>query len=249
MPCGLLPLTLDVCPTCGGGYHYSKWPYMIDAAALLEKQRKESPCKSPKKHCKACPLSHVEFKTALLLWIGREFYKTPTDWIREAEMMGISRRVKGIPRGFELGKTWVFAAHVDGFTHPDGSLSPAVFRIFKPTAIEYVVKGTETDEEIDEMVKRGWTPVKVEKEGVTKSLFGEPPTPEEDQRLAMSRDIHRMAKKLKLNLGNEVETMQRQLLTLRQASVMEKDESTREVMLERIALMEKQLGVGKDAEA
>jgi hypothetical protein len=46
-----------------------------------------------------------------LLWIGEEFYKTPEDFNREAGEMGISRRITSIPRGYEIGKTWVFLAH------------------------------------------------------------------------------------------------------------------------------------------
>lgn len=50
---------------------------------------------------------------------------------------------------------------------------PGVFRIFKPTAIEYVVRGTESDSEIDDMVKDGITPVKINRIGDTPSMFGD----------------------------------------------------------------------------
>ena len=47
---------------------------------------------------------------------------------------------------------------------PDGSalLKPGVFSAFKPTAVEYVVRGDETKEELETKVKRGITPVKVQ---------------------------------------------------------------------------------------
>lgn len=41
--------------------------------------------------------------------------------------------------------------------------TPGIFRLFKPTMIQYVVKGTETGDELDEMQKRGITPVRVER--------------------------------------------------------------------------------------
>lgn len=40
---------------------------------------------------------------------------------------------------------------------------PAIFSIFRPSAIEYVVKGEETDEELEALKERGITPVKVER--------------------------------------------------------------------------------------
>jgi hypothetical protein len=41
------------------------------------------------------------------------------------------------------------------------TFKPAIFHAFKPTAIEYVVKGTETEEELDRMEARGFTLVRV----------------------------------------------------------------------------------------
>ncbi len=38
---------------------------------------------------------------------------------------------------------------------------PAIFHAFIPTALEYVVKGTETEKELDRMEKQGITLVKV----------------------------------------------------------------------------------------
>ena len=41
--------------------------------------------------------------------------------------------------------------------------TPGIFRVFRPERIEYVLKGTETEEEIAAIVKRGLTPVRVER--------------------------------------------------------------------------------------
>jgi len=44
----------------------------------------------------------------------------------------------------------------DGFV-----FSAGIFSAFVPSAIEYVTKGSETEEELEALVKRGITPIKV----------------------------------------------------------------------------------------
>jgi hypothetical protein len=134
-------------------------------------------------HCYACPLGgRIELGRVGLLWIGVQHYKTPEDFSSEAARMGVSRRLPGnmIPRGFEIGKTWVFLGHrkaiseicecrENGNETKDCPLcegkgviyKPGIFQIFRPTAIEQVVTGDEDDEEIEKIIKRGITPVKV----------------------------------------------------------------------------------------
>jgi hypothetical protein len=41
--------------------------------------------------------------------------------------------------------------------------TPGIFHMFKPSAVEYVVKGDESDEKLADLEKRGITPVKVER--------------------------------------------------------------------------------------
>ncbi|TAL41920.1 MAG: hypothetical protein EPN91_09580 [Salinibacterium sp.] len=50
-----------------------------------------------------------------------------------------------------------------------------VFHAFVPTRIEYVIKGTETEEELDALEKRGLTLVRVERIGENGELFPTPP--------------------------------------------------------------------------
>jgi hypothetical protein len=52
-----------------------------------------------------------EMGMAGLIWIGESFYKTPEHFIAEGNVYGYSRRIKTIPHGFEIGKTWVLLAH------------------------------------------------------------------------------------------------------------------------------------------
>ena len=62
-------------------------------------------------------------------------------------------------------------AHRKAIENPDGSFTAAIFRAFKPTRIEKVVTGDEPDEEIDKLIQRGITPVKVERAGEQVPLF------------------------------------------------------------------------------
>lgn len=131
---------------------------------------------------------HRAGNRAGLLWIGEAFYKTAVDFAEEAARMGVSRRIKAVPNDFVLGETYVLMAHrkaiPTGYEDQDGNqyetIADAVERglpgdalertykagvvtLFKPTAIEYIVKpDEEADEELHERLrKRGIEPVKV----------------------------------------------------------------------------------------
>ena len=172
-PCGKLPIPLDVCPTCSHGIKPSRGWTWINGTALAA----AAVCSAGA--CHSCPLGYFEGRKqgakapgrVGLLWIGEQFYATPQDWIREAGRMGISRRLSKIPKGFELHKTWVWVAHRRAIRNADGTFAAGVFQVFKPTAIEYVVTGRETDDELEAMRKRGWTPVQVKRDTEVQPLF------------------------------------------------------------------------------
>jgi hypothetical protein len=86
--------------------------------------------------------------------------------------MGICRRITNIPREFKLGETWVLLAHrkaiatlaeepEQGELLPTNKYQSAIFSVFRPIAMEYVIKGDETQEELEKIVNRGITPVNV----------------------------------------------------------------------------------------
>lgn len=153
MPCGKLPIELTVCPCCGAGVKVSRgWTWInLDAFAKAGCRFKKhlhllaGECAAGAE-CGACPLSQSISKAGLL-FIGQQFYATPGAFLNEAEQLGVSRRISQVPREFVLGETWVALAHA--------------------AAIEYVVTGEETDEELDRMAKRGITPVRVVRAGQT----------------------------------------------------------------------------------
>lgn len=185
--CGLLPVPLGKCPTCSGGIKPSRGWTWIDFEALITHAGID--CKSEAEHCFGCPFKGAQFGDQQgLLWIGGSFYKTPEEWTAEAIKQGVSRRISQVPLDFKIGETWCLVAHREAITTicPKGSQhmtesleqikaceickgtgvlkTPAIFHAFKPTAIEYVVKGDETQEQLERLVKRGITPVKIERD-------------------------------------------------------------------------------------
>lgn len=180
--CGKLPVSLAAlnrCPHCGQplpedyGVRPSRAPRILANPELLWR---DISCKVGGAHCLNCPLSAgYETGPALLLWIGESFYPTYQDFIDESKRMGISRRISVVPKEFEVGRTWVLLAHPKVIRRnmttrssqlpfmPDQLVfDPGVFGVFRPTRIEVVVTGDESDEEIEAMLKRGLSPVKVE---------------------------------------------------------------------------------------
>ena len=172
--CPLLPWELDRCPHCGQGFGPARGFTWITPAVLFPAR-----VHGGFDHNQTCPLGvsegtavgyHRTGERAGLIWVGGLFYPTPKSFLEEAAEMGVSRRVKAPPRGFKVGEHWIYLGHrkaITAITDPlDGETaievySPGVISLFKPTAIEYVVKGDETDEEIEALEERGITPVKV----------------------------------------------------------------------------------------
>lgn len=179
-PCCKLPWPLETCPCCGAGFKPSRGWTWVDAEKLF----KGLECTMYDAFIAGrCPLNNPkEIGMAGLIWIGEAYYKTVEDFQAEANLMGISRRISTVPKGFKLGGTWVLLAHRKGIRKAAKALdvnaqwpaqgnlptidtyiwTPAIFTIFKPQAIEYVVKGDETEEDLERLVKRGLTPIKVQ---------------------------------------------------------------------------------------
>ena len=134
-----------------------------------------------------------------ILWIGGKFYPTPGDWTKEAEEMGVSRRISQIPKDLVVGETWAFVGHrkavlrICDCNEKDGTAgSPlpdcekckgeghyyvsGVFHAFMPTRIEVIVDEAIEQKEVDKLVKRGLTPVvinRVDKDGNSVDENGE----------------------------------------------------------------------------
>jgi len=171
--CGALPVELGICPTCHHGIKPARGWTWINLADLTNAQG----CKSPDS-CGGCPIADAKIQKVGLIWIGEKFYPTVEDFIKEASSMGISRRISAIPREFKLGETWIALAHrkcipvetPPGATEldlgfPEITYKPGIFRVFKPIAIEYIVRGNESDQQLEKLEKRGISLVNVIRKG------------------------------------------------------------------------------------
>jgi hypothetical protein len=196
-PCELLPLELHSCPTCGQGIKPARgWTWInplemfkyyrcpkCDPDGLLFSDEKRIMCR------------FVTVQRAGLVWVGEQFYPTPAYFNREANGMGISRRVQQVPRDFVLGETWVLLAHrkvdfaeKDAKRHaeiakrrahlfeivPDDefeTVRPGVFTAFVPSRIEKIVDDSATETDIRQIEESGMVPVKVERLGETPELL------------------------------------------------------------------------------
>lgn len=178
--CGMLPIPLDFCPCCGSkidaassvissykGLNLSRGWTWIEGKLL----REHAPvCNERKGVCARCTLNRLD--RAGMMWVGEAFYKTPANFMAEVLAQGLSKRLSSLPNGFKVGRTPVALAHRHVIhtevKDPDtGKVRiewlPGIFGIFTPTHVEYVVKGDETDAQIEAMLARGITPVTIER--------------------------------------------------------------------------------------
>lgn len=170
-PCGRVPLEIEECECCGLMLKQSRgfqWfhPQKIIASVigqhiiieLIDDKVVLDRCDMAS--CGSCPFGAMTPMKAGLIWIGAEHYATHREFMSEAVTLGISRRIPAVPKGFKLGEHWIYLAH----PHVFGKDKAGIFTAFKPTAIEYVVKGDEDDDELKKMIANGITPVRVHSE-------------------------------------------------------------------------------------
>jgi hypothetical protein len=172
VPC--LPVPLHVCPTCNQGVKPSRSFQWIKPGLLFPDLANCKDC-SPDKYSviperdQYCPMGGaLEADRAGLLWVGEKYYSIDS-FTKEAAQMGVSRRLSAVPKDFKIGEHWVFLAHrkavkafgVPGHDPKKDVYTPGVFSIFKPTAIEYVVKPKDTKKKLKSLQKRGITLVDV----------------------------------------------------------------------------------------
>jgi len=193
-PCPLLPYETHVCPTCGEGIRPARGFTWVDGARFIPPRGHGGALHDP-----VCPLSPLrdgtggyvqdsdgELVSKLgrcgLLWVGEQHYKTPRAFMDEAARMGVSRRIKAVPKDFIVGHTWVLLGHRKAILRacsegcgdqakPDSDCPicagtgyehrPGVITTFRPTAVEYVLRGDETEEELEALEARGLSPVRV----------------------------------------------------------------------------------------
>lgn len=110
-------------------------------------------------------------ESALLMWVGAKFY-SPEEFVKEAQEMGVSKRIGEIPKGLKLGETWVLLAHRkvafynNSIKDPKVGLrfepdyKPAIFYAFQPQRIELLIwESDATPQRLEELKKKDITPV------------------------------------------------------------------------------------------
>jgi len=169
-PCCKLPIPLDVCPTCGAGVKQSRgWTWINPKPFLDAKVCTEIGFVKQRPLCPAARPGLLGDRVGLI-WIGAQFYPTAEHFQHEAATLGISRRIKAVPRGFVVGEHYVFFAHPKVFaktvTDDRGfgahtEFTAGIFAMFKPTHIEMLCKESDRTNEVKmhDLKKRGITPV------------------------------------------------------------------------------------------
>lgn len=183
--CDRLPLELSVCPCCGQGIKQSLGFTWVDPNKLFGGNHNSGGAYS---HC-ACPSSCAVCNPVLfgekagLMWVGKKFYKTTADFLKESAEMGISKRIRAVPRDFKVGETWLLLAHPEAVKKDvirlvdvkDEELreemiqngeteravyAPGIFAAFRPERVEMLIQESKaTVEELEALKKRGITPI------------------------------------------------------------------------------------------
>lgn len=155
-PCCKLPYLLSVCRCCGQGVKPSRGFTWINSHLF-------SGCIAiGDNYCYGCPGACDDMRMGLM-WVGEKYCPTPGDFAKEANFLGVSKRIAQLPKDVEPGKTWVALAHRKAVPHyqdqPDGSVvvlcEPGVFMFFKVQAVQYVVTGKESQDQLERLSKRG----------------------------------------------------------------------------------------------
>lgn len=170
-PCGLLPIPLTVCPCCNQGIKQARGFTWISGKLLEGHQCKFFAALGNPTH-KDCGFRFIDQINKLgLMWVGEKYYPSTSDFTKEATAMGVSKRISQVPKDFIIGETWICLGHPEAVVKAtdEGELEtqPGIFHAFRPSRIEYVITGKETEAELDAMEGRGFTLVEVipEEEG------------------------------------------------------------------------------------
>lgn len=159
--CDRLPFPIEYCPVCGSGIKFTQGFTWID---WLEFAGIHDSCKDKHLMCSVC-VPNIHPQPYGLMWVGEAYY-SPEHFIKEALEMGVSKRIAFIPKELKLGETVVLLAHKKAIGRFDEEAVwqdyPGIFYAFKPTTIEMPIWKSElTDEKVEELTKRGITPISI----------------------------------------------------------------------------------------
>lgn len=172
--CDSLPLQLFPCDCCGFEVPFTRgfmWVKKQYTGKLNYVHRNGRPLCKCLPHCPICHPENNGQERYGFMWVGQKYYN-PTSFAKEAETVGVCKRIGDIPKGLKLGETWVLLAHLKvpiyktGFMNPNGLANsepekkPAVFYAFRPVRVEKLIwKSKATKKRLKELEKQGITPV------------------------------------------------------------------------------------------
>lgn len=144
-PCCRLPLPLDVCPCCAAGIKQTRGWTWINPLLMFKPRERAFNGDGVPAGCRgaACAMFDPSAmgERCGLLWIGEQFYPTAAHFTAESAQLGVSRRLRTVPRGFKAGETWVLLAHPKAVS----GQSPGVFAAIRPRGFELIVKQSDYD--------------------------------------------------------------------------------------------------------
>jgi len=209
-PCERLPIPVLPCPFCCArikqirGFQWLTRDYVLKGAKSCDGRDGHS-----HRLCVVCTPDVMSQENYGLIWVGGAFYLTMDDWSKEAGTLGISKRVNAIPKGVEIGKTWVLAAHPKGMPNPwyqpkpvedngkgaveeedDDKFLPAICSAFRVERIELIVTPS--------MEKERWVKDLVEKDVTLVRVPEDDPdhAPRKSRKSARRRSMDKVAKRM-----------------------------------------------------
>lgn len=153
VPCERLPFPLGVCGCCyhDWGKHFRGYKW-INPAHLFSPDNEPICCGSEAvddshhARCAMCSPLDVAGERALLMWAGADHYPDPADFLGEAFLMGVSKRIRAVPDGFIPGHHWVYIAHTRAIPGDVGETGPGIITAFCPERIELVINNPDHDD-------------------------------------------------------------------------------------------------------
>ena len=172
--CDRLPLPIKPCPVCGEEPRFTRGIARIDPIRLWGNHKPG--CTDQDPICQ--PEGYPDLSAYYLMWVGEDQYTTES-FTTEAQALGVSKRIPGVPKDMLIGHSYVLLARkrlIPGggqfrmdlasigsdLKDPLRGYGPGVFYAFKPTAIEKVLTRSQaTPEEVERLKAQGITVVTV----------------------------------------------------------------------------------------
>lgn len=108
IPCDMLPLELKQCELCGYEIPFTRAFIWINKKYIQHysdsHDKKKCSCLKITDKCPICTPERIQQDKYGLMWVGSIYY-TPESFIKEAQQMGVSKRIAKIPKELKIGET------------------------------------------------------------------------------------------------------------------------------------------------